>query len=235
MNAPTITLHSTCSDCVCPCTNECDLSPRNAPLFTHGEEVRFDRGRTIWSRGESADFVLAICTGVLAQTRTWKGRKEVVVNLACRGDVIGAEAVMPDGKRPFGCRVIEPVKAVAIDRKRLGEILLTNPELRQPLLECTLAEVGQLADHLPDLGSGRIPARLAKILLRIADRLAIRDARGLFIPVKLRRTDLADMLACRSETVIRVMTKWEREGLVHTQREGLVLMNAEALREIAAS
>jgi CRP-like cAMP-binding protein len=53
--------------------------------------------------------------------------------------------------------------------------------------------------------------------------------------VKLSRGDLADLVGCRVETTIRVMTRWQREGVVETQREGLVIRDEGNLKETAAA
>jgi CRP/FNR family transcriptional regulator len=63
--------------------------------------------------------------------------------------------------------------------------------------------------------------------------VGLKDARGTFVPLRLSRGDLADMVGCRVETTIRVMTRWQREGVVETQREGLVIRDRVLLAEAA--
>ena len=55
------------------------------------------------------------------------------------------------------------------------------------------------------------------------------DSRGIFVPLRLTRGDLASMVGCRVETTIRVLKRWQREGLVETRREGLVIKNRHKL------
>jgi CRP-like cAMP-binding protein len=71
------------------------------------------------------------------------------------------------------------------------------------------------------------------VLLRIGEQVGLQDARGTFVPVKLSRGDLADMVGCRVETTIRVMTRWQRQGVLETQREGIVLKDVDQLEEAA--
>jgi CRP/FNR family transcriptional regulator len=87
--------------------------------------------------------------------------------------------------------------------------------------------------RLDDIGHGQVENRLARVLLRIGDEVGLKDARGTFVPLRLSRGDLADMVGCRVETTIRVMTRWQREGVVETQREGLVIRDRVLLAEAA--
>jgi len=53
------------------------------------------------------------------------------------------------------------------------------------------------------------------------------------IPVALARKDLADLISTSVETVIRVMTRWEREGVVTIDDDGFTLRNRGALTTAA--
>ena len=77
-----------------------------------------------------------------------------------------------------------------------------------------------------------VEQRLAKRLLDIGSSVGLADARGVFIPLRLTRVELSEMAWCRSETVIRLMTKWDELGWVKTQREGIVLCSLEGLESL---
>ena len=86
---------------------------------------------------------------------------------------------------------------------------------------------------MEELLDGSVENRLASTLLRLGNQMGISDGRGLFIPVRLTRGELAEFIGCRAETTTRLMTKWKREGIVDTQREGIVINNLTALTELS--
>jgi CRP/FNR family transcriptional regulator len=53
------------------------------------------------------------------------------------------------------------------------------------------------------------------------------------VPVHLSRQEIADLVGTTIETAIRVMSRWQKEGLVETERDGFLIRKIEALREIA--
>jgi CRP-like cAMP-binding protein len=111
----------------------------------------------------------------------------------------------------------------------------TAVEAARKLLELAVHRQKAFSRRLDEMHHGQVENRLAKVLLRIGEEVGLKDSRGTFVPVKLSRGDLADLVGCRVETTIRVMTRWQREGVVETQREGLVIRDEGNLKETAAA
>ncbi|MGH9399441.1 MAG: helix-turn-helix domain-containing protein [Thermoanaerobaculia bacterium] len=56
---------------------------------------------------------------------------------------------------------------------------------------------------------------------------------GVFVPLHLSRQDIADLVGTTIETAIRVMSRWQKEGLVETEKNGFLLRDLAALKQIA--
>ena len=56
----------------------------------------------------------------------------------------------------------------------------------------------------------------------------------LFIPLALSRQELADMTGTTIETGIRIMSRWGKEDVVHTEKDGFVILDREILEALAA-
>jgi CRP-like cAMP-binding protein len=83
------------------------------------------------------------------------------------------------------------------------------------------------------LAADPVEARLAAALVRIAEREGVRTRDRLTLPFQLTRQSLADMTGTTVETAIRVLGRWQREGLLDEEDGRLGLANLEALRERA--
>jgi CRP/FNR family transcriptional regulator len=55
------------------------------------------------------------------------------------------------------------------------------------------------------------------------------------IPVALSRRDLAELVATSFETAIRIMSRWEREGVLETTRRGFTLRDMNRLTALSGS
>lgn len=223
-----ITQNSSCS-----CSRTRSGAPSDPELMRHGEEFRFKRGDRLWRQGESARFLVTLCTGVVKVTREWPDGREAVLDLAFRGDMIGELAAQEGAIQTGTCTALSSGRAIRVPAERLRRLLKVDPALSHTLLDVALRRQASFSRRLDEMAHGPVENRLARVLTRIGDQVGLKDARGTFVPVRLSRGDLADMVGCRVETTIRVMTRWQREGVVETQREGLIIRDPAVLAETA--
>lgn len=219
----------------CPCLHPCDRADVHAALLQHGAPLRFRKGEVLWQAGDPADRLLGLCTGAVKLVDEWAGGRAPILDLVFRGAIAGEEAAVAGGVRTSTAVALSNGKAIALPADRLQLLLAEQPDLAQIVLRATLQRQRAFVRRLDELGQGPVEDRLARVLLRIGDRVGLRDARGTFLPVRLSRGDLAEMVGCRVETAIRVMTRWQRQGVVETQREGIVLKDLDRLGEAAVS
>lgn len=201
-------------------------------LSQRGESFAFQNGDVLWQQNKRADFVLVVSTGVLKLQRQWPGGGQTILGLLNRGSIIGEEAINNNSIRTSTCTAIVSGKGFRIPQKDISS-LLQEKEIALSLIELSNERLRQTLKRMEELLDGPVEARLASTLLRLGDQLGIFDGRGIFIPIRLTRGELAEFIGCRAETTTRLMTKWKRANLVDTKREGIVIQNLERLKQIA--
>jgi CRP/FNR family transcriptional regulator len=77
---------------------------------------------------------------------------------------------------------------------------------------------------LADL-TGSVEFRMAGLFTTLAERTGQKRRDGVFVPIQLARQDIADLVGTTIETAIRVMSRWQKEGLVETEKDGFRLCN----------
>ena len=217
----------------CPCAHPCTPAQAHAPLLQHGDAFRFQKGEVLWRAGQRADRLIGLCTGAVKLVDEWGDGRAPILDLVFRGGLAGEAAAVAGGVRSCTAVALTSGKGVAIPAARLELLLAQQPDLSEIVLRSTLRRQRTFVQRLDELQQGAVEDRLARVLLRLGDRVGLRDARGTFLPVRLSRGDLAELVGCRVETAIRVMTRWQRQGVVETQREGIVLMDLDRLRAAA--
>jgi CRP/FNR family transcriptional regulator len=58
---------------------------------------------------------------------------------------------------------------------------------------------------------------------------------GAFIPMVLSRQELADLTGTTIETCIRLMSRWGKDGIVSTEKDGFVIHDRPVLEKLAVS
>ena len=82
---------------------------------------------------------------------------------------------------------------------------------------------------------GAVTVRTARMLLELVERFGMADERGQLLSLPLNRGELASMVGCRVESVVRVLRAWVAEGVVDSLPGGVLLLRApESLRELVA-
>jgi CRP/FNR family transcriptional regulator len=106
---------------------------------------------------------------------------------------------------------------------------------RCPALGASIAcsmhtKLAALHGSIEVLSAGTVESRLATALLKLYDQLGDDFEDGTSgIPVALSRRELAELVSTSLETAIRVMTRWERQGVLETTGEGFTIVDRSAL------
>src|SRR5436189_2834149 len=79
--------------------------------------------------------------------------------------------------------------------------------------------------------AGSAEQRAARLFLTLADRVGLSTPDGVRIPLTLSRQEIADLLGTTLETAIRLMSRWQKEAIVLTEKDGFVIPEPAKLRE----
>ncbi len=219
----------------CPCTRPCDSFRTHSILMGEGHPITFKRGEVLWREGERADWLLAVCTSHIKLTCALPGGRSLTLDLVGRGELAGEEAAWADGVRTTSAIALDNGRGMRLSQRRLLEQLESKPAHARVLLNQVLKRNVTLSERLVSLARDPVDRRLATALHQLGVERGLADARGRFIPLRLNRKDLAELVGCRQETVTRLMADWDRQGVIETLREGLVLRDPGHIRAIAGA
>jgi CRP/FNR family transcriptional regulator len=77
--------------------------------------------------------------------------------------------------------------------------------------------------------TGAVERRIARLFSTLAERMGQKTADGVFVPIALSRQEIADLVGTTVETAIRILSRWQKEGIVDTEKKGFRIRNPEAL------
>ena len=196
-------------------------------------ERRYEKGDFVFREGDPPDFVIAIASGRVKVVKMLPGGREMIVEILGSGDPLGAVAAYESRPYPASAIALEPSSCLLLRRAPFLALLDGNPSLARSLLAGLSVRLVQLTQRLAEVAGSRVEERLALLFLKLAERLGRPQPEGVMIPLALSRQDLADLSGTTIETCIRIMSRWGRDGVVRTERDGFVLANPEALRRLA--
>jgi CRP/FNR family transcriptional regulator len=202
-------------------------------LAEHAMVRSYTKGDTIFSEGDPSDFFFDITAGRVKIFKMTPTGKDIILEIFGAGDPLGAVAAYMGRPFPASAVALEDTTCLLIPRRAFFGLIEQHPSLVRGLLLGLTVRLVELTNRLAELTGGRVEARFARFFLKLAENSGRSDRGGTFIPMPLSRQELADLTGTTIETSIRIMSRWGKENLVHTDKDGFVLLDPEALETLA--
>jgi CRP-like cAMP-binding protein len=100
-------------------------------------------------------------------------------------------------------------------------VALAHPLLLRALVARLAEDVRAHVRRIDEVVSGPVDERVTHLLESLALQHGTQLGQGRFIAIPLRRKDIACMVNATTETVSRLLAKFEREGLARSTRDGI--------------
>ena len=193
----------------------------------------YRRGEPIVKEDTASQVLHTITRGAAKTFKSTPAGRTIGIEISGPGSPLLPGAVVDGSPLPASAVAVEPTVCVIARREDLVGLLERQPSLARELLLEVNTRLMTLMTRAAELAGCRIEARLARVLLALADKLGQTEGSTIVVNLPLSRQDLADLAATTIETCIRVMSRWDREGLVRRERRGFVLHDPEALERLA--
>ena len=194
------------------------------------------RGEHLWRIGDTPASFTAIRSGLIKIVRAGTRGRSALCGCFGAPESLGELALLKGIAYPADALVATlTADLVLIPRALFLDCMSRSPELATSVALGMHGKVNSLHTKVDVLSAGSVEARLATALLKFYDQFGDELDDGThIIPVALSRRDLAELVSTSSETAIRIMTKWQREGVIDTDRVGFritKLAELQAVRE----
>jgi CRP/FNR family transcriptional regulator len=195
----------------------------------------YETGAHVFLEGDDSDAFLVVVTGRVKVYKHAPDGRAVILEMFGPGGPIGAVATYEARPYPASAMALEPTTCVSIPRQAFFDLLERHPSLVRGLLGSLSLRLVELTTRLAELTGGRIETRVARLFLKLADQLGRPERGGIFIPLPLSRQELADFTGTTIETAIRIMSRWGKEEVLRTDKDGFVLLDRRALEALTAN
>src|SRR6185503_5115316 len=211
------------------------LSPDDRRTIAEVATVKhFSRGDVIFEQDTPSDALYAIASGRVKIFKMMPSGKDVILEVFGPGDPLGAVAAYMDRPFPASASALEDTACVIIPRAAFFRLLETQPSLVRGLLLGLTTRLVELTNRLAELTGGRIESCFARLLLKLSSEMGRAERGGTFIPLSLSRQELADMTGTTIETCIRIMSRWNKDDVVRTEKDGFVVLDRKELERVAS-
>lgn len=192
----------------------------------------YGRGEVVFEQGEPADSFHFVALGLVKVARAGPSGREVILDLFRPGDAVGALAVFDQRVYPATATALEPSSVVRVPAREFFSVIEHHPAMVRSLLKGMVTRTLELARRIADQAES-VEVRTARLFLTLGERTGGMQGAGLVLPFDLSRKDLAELIGTTVESAIRLMSRWQKEGTVLTEKGRFVVPDVARLRRIA--
>ncbi|UHD15353.1 fumarate/nitrate reduction transcriptional regulator Fnr [Thiocapsa bogorovii] len=223
------------------CRN-CSLSSLCLPMGLAPDDVeRLDeivkrtrplhRGDFLFRDGDRFRSLYVVKTGSVKTFAPSPEGGEQVLGFHLPGEVIGLDAIDKD-IHACSAKVLETSAICEVPFTRLEELTATIPSLQHQMYRLLSKEIGHDTDMLLLLGKKNAEERLAAFLLSLSKRLHKRGLSATDFYLSMSRHEIGNYLGLAVETVSRLFTRFQDDGLMNVDRKHIQLLDVSTLESL---
>ena len=190
------------------------------------------RNEVLFRTGEPFQFVYAIQSGSVKTTILTEDGREQVTGFHFPGELLGLDAISP-GHHSHTARSLERTRICEVPFRRFEALAQRLPKLQSQMLRIMSNQIGYIQNLSMPLRRNSTKAKLAIFLLNLSERLRQRGFSDTEYHLSMSRNDIANYLGVAVETVCRLFTLLQEEGVLWIQRRHIYFLDLPLLRNIA--
>ncbi len=186
-------------------------------------ERRFGAKDLIFAPGDPDGQLYFLLDGTVRLYKIYGDYKEATVALLKDGGVFGELGLEEGSCQSVFAEAVTAARVVGVRKSTLNEAMKRQPEFAMKLFFSFSERLRQSDEVIESLLNREVSARLATLLLNLGDRFGETDGSGTVLKVRLTHQDLANMIVSTREAVSKVMSEFQRDGLIEVRNRRIAL------------
>ena len=209
----------------------CYFSRMGPPVLEEVNRFVFERsyasGEVFLWEGEKSDVLYFVISGLVKLFATSVEGRELIIRLAYGGDSINDEGIFDDGPNFLSAMTMTPVVLYGLERRHLGEIQNTHPQLNARIMEVLASRQRHLVRLTTEMVFKNVTGRLACFLLESDKLTSAMDKQH-----RITQQEMASITGTVRELVSRSLRELEMMGSISMERNQIIITNKNQLLKL---
>ena len=221
-----------CEWCPCRLRKLCLLNERTVNAANALSKIvkihKFPRRKSLFIAGDDFNNIYTIKSGIVKTYMLDEDGTEQVIDFHLPGDVIGLDAIAKF-KHPTSAITLKKSTICELPYQRFIELCDSAPELYFAIANQLSSSLQRTQHLLMIINHKTAEERLAFFLLDFSYRLHLIDLSPVDFQLKISRAEIGNYLGLASETISRIFTHFEKEGLIHVKGKNIHIKDINGL------
>ncbi len=193
-------------------------------LFTRNSiERSIEENEFFFFQGDPAVYFYVLISGRAKLMQMNPTGQQVNLRTVNEWQMFGAlGAIRENATYPASAQALEHSTALAIKSSFLHDMMQSRPYLSFDLMKLMTSYIQEMQERYRELATEKVERRIAHALLRLVSQMGAKTLEG-NLELNFTRQELAEMSGTTQYTVSRVLSEWEKNGLVEAGRERVLI------------
>nr|WP_315252753.1 Crp/Fnr family transcriptional regulator [uncultured Flavobacterium sp.] len=189
------------------------------------------KGENIFEEGENVNGIFCIKDGVCKLTKLSPNGKDHIVKLVSKGELLGQRSMISDEPANLSAVALEDMQVCFIPKSEILGFFDKNNQFSLNVMKSICGDLRSADDNMVNMAQKSVKERLAETLIYLHETFGTNADKTL--KVQLSREELASMIGTATESCIRLLSDFNKLGLIQLVGKKIVLKDINKLKKIA--
>lgn len=206
---------------------------RMRELNSHKAVNVYKEGQALFYEGNHPQGISCIASGKIKVYKGGSAGRQYILRIVGKGALVGYRNFFANEPYGIGAEAIEDSSLCFFNRTAVMSLLSRNPDLSLRLIERFCQELSSLDQRAIDLIDKPARVRLARFLLDLKETHGKAAGADIELDLYLTREEIAECVGITRETTVRLLTEFERLGILKAGSPRILVKNLPLLLETA--
>ncbi|GGG33411.1 response regulator [Bizionia arctica] len=197
-------------------------------LDDNGDIIHFSEGDVIYRQGEHSNAIFLINQGIVKCHNLDEKGKELITSLYKEDDLFGYTSFIQNIPYQESATAVKETTLVSVSKNILKEVLENNHHVALELIQLLTDNLFNVKEQLLQMAYGSVNQKTAQTIIKFSEKLNRKPDE----PIRISRNDLASVAGIATETLIRTMTHFKKQGLIEIEGRNIRILDLERLKDI---
>lgn len=191
----------------------------------------FKKKDVIYREGDFGSYVYKILQGKIKTYHINEDGKEFIHDLLKEGDFMGEKAMIQDLPRSEFAEALEETKLLLIPRDDFQKLIFNHREVASTFIKMIAKDLAEREYELMEIAYNTVRKRTADSLMKLFETYA-EGKENKEVSFEVARADLASMVGTATESVIRVLSEFKKDGFIEVNGSLIAIKEPEKIKGI---
>jgi len=188
------------------------------------------KGEVIFDEGDKINGVFCIKDGICKLSKLSENGKDQIVKLVVKGELLGQRSLISNERANLQATALNDMEVCFIPKEEIINDLQKNASFTYDVLQQMAHDLREADNIIVNMAQKSVRQRMAEVLVNIHGNFGTNPDGTL--SVLLSREDFASLVGTATESAIRVLSQFKKEGLIKTVGKQIIILDLDELSRV---